>query len=84
MNDAMRIATLVPLTGLIPLGFAILASFARPEPVVVEALRASSASGPATTAGPDGFGGPLHRVNAAETPGARTPPTLHPSHEGKE
>lgn len=34
MNGATRIATLVPLTGLIPLGFAILVPFIRLVPVV--------------------------------------------------
>jgi len=34
MNGALRTATLVPLTGLLPLGFALLASLMRFVPVV--------------------------------------------------
>lgn len=34
MNGALRTATLVPLTGLLPLGLAILASFMRFVPVL--------------------------------------------------
>lgn len=40
MNDALRTALLVPLTGLLPLGVAILSSVLRPLPALVR-IRAS-------------------------------------------
>ena len=45
MNEIIKGVTLVPLTGLIPLGLALLASFMRPVPVAVRCTLAPAGTG---------------------------------------
>ncbi|HTG48811.1 MAG TPA: hypothetical protein VK646_14260 [Actinomycetota bacterium] len=49
MNGALRITTIVPLAGLIPLGWVFLASFARLVPVPVRSFGEGFTRGPGTS-----------------------------------